>query len=724
MTQSHRHLCLIVLCATAVRVVYFLQFQDNPFFAYIPRSWDQGIYYEGGLAFSRGDYLAVAPVLDNHFSPAYQYFLGILFLVFGGNLEVAWVAQFLLGIFSTVLVYSIACKFFSRTAGLIAALLFTFYAPNWLYEGSLYRASLIVFLELATVRIMLAVKNRPKLFLLISSALVLGLFMQVRSNNLLIFPVVLYYLWQQIDVGRNKWPLIGGYILLVAMVCAPALLWVKEVRGQWGLYDKSGPENLLLSNTLDHSVRTYEHNETYREVLESIPLETGPIFKYILETIRDHPLEFLILYLKKTYYYFNNYEIPVTVNFYLSQEFSPILGWGIPFVVIGALGLCGGALLWNRKGWTPLHSFFLFSFLIFIPFLILSRYRLYSVPFLCIFSGYFLVVFKEWFEERKWKAVTSSLICVMGLGLLFKTSPLPEGKIRIDDLANIGSAYLNNDQLEDDFMSYNYYRRAHDLSQSLEASLQKPKKIRRLFHDYQFFKAKKFVQGDEGEKALGSLERALAYEYSMPVTHHIYAQELFKNEILGGALIEALMALELRGDSKETHLLLGAIYSKLSYSPYWLVFHLEQVLEQLQGSEYETLSKSLTQIRNQLGLPDPMKSFSETEQKKKFVNLLSPTISPIIEFTFDPVLSSDADQQSPQESLSYMIMLYQRLLLFPDDRKADIHYQLGMLYWKRENRLSAATYHLEKAWDLGRQSPHLRELIKLDAQSLTFDDSR
>jgi hypothetical protein len=723
MTQSHRHLCLIVLCAAAIRVVYFLQFQDNPFFDYVPHRWDQGIYYEGGLAFARGDYLAVAPAQDNHFSPAYQYFLGALFLVFGGNLEVAWIAQFLLGIFSTVLVYSIACKFFSRTAGLISALLFTFYAPNWLYEGSLYRASLIVFLELATIRIMLAVKNRPKLFLLISSALMLGLFMQVRSNNLLILPVVLYYLWRQIDVGRNKWSLIGGYILLVAMVCAPALLWVKEVRGQWGLYDKSGPENLLLSNTLDHSVRTYEHNETYREVLESIPLETGPIFKYIFETIRDNPVEFLILYLKKTFYYFNNYEIPVTVNFYLSQEFSPILGWGIPFVVIGAFGLCGGVLLWSRKGWTPLHSFFLFSFLIFIPFLILSRYRLYSVPFLCIFSGYFLVSFREYFEKRKWKAVSSSLVCVMGLGLLFNTSPLPEGKIRIDDLANIGSAYLNNDQLEDDFMSYNYYRRAHDLSESLEASLQQPKKVRRLFHDYQLFKAKKFVKEDEGDKALDSLERALAYDYSVSNTHHVYAQELFKNEIQGGALIEALKALEIRGGSKETHLLLGAIYSKLSYSPYWLVYHFEQVLDQLQGSEYETLSKTLTQIRNQLGLSDPLNSLSGAEHKMKIIHLLIPTLSPIIENSFEPVLSSVVDQQSPQESLSYMIMLYQRLLLFPDVRKADIHYQLGMLYWKKENRLSAATYHLEKAWDMGRQTPLLTKLIKLDGQRLTFDDS-
>ncbi|SVD31899.1 uncharacterized protein METZ01_LOCUS384753, partial [marine metagenome] len=41
-------------------------------------------------------------------------------------------------------------------------------------------------------------------------------------------------------------------------------------------------------------------------------------------------------------------------------------------------------------------------------------------------------------------------------------------------------------------------------------------------------------------------------------------------------------------------------------------------------------------------------------------------------------------------------MLCQRLVLFPDARRDDIHYQLGVLFWKKENRLSAAVHHKEK----------------------------
>ncbi len=711
MAQSSRiHFFIIFLCSAAVRIVYFFQFQDNPFFDYVPRSWDQGIYYQGGLAFARGDLMAVAPILDNHFSPAYQYFLGILFLFFGEHIEVAWIGQFVLGILSTFFVYSIASHFFSRTAGLIASLFFTFYSPNWLYEGSLYRSSLIVFLELAVFRILLAAGNSRRWSLIASSAVVLGLFMQVRSNNILLFPVALYYLFYKSKAfGKIDWPQLTGFSLIVLLVCAPGLFWVKEVRGQWGLYDKSGPENLLLSNTLDHSVRTYEHNETYQEVLKSISLKTGPVLEYILETIVDHPLEFIFLYLKKTYYYFNNYEVPVTLNFYLFQEFSPILGYGIPFAILGGLGLCGAFLLWKRKGWTLLHTFLVTAFLIFLPFLVLSRYRLYSIPFLCMFSGYFMVSIQEWVKVKNLKALMASFLCLLVLGLLFRTESLPEGKIRIDDFANMGSAYLNNDEPEDDNLSINYYQRAHELSQTLEVSLQRPQKIKRLYHDYYLIRAKGLLEKNETKKGLNSLEKALSFDYSVSKTHYIYANELSKIGILEGALREGLEAFILNPESQEIPLLLGNLYSKLPYSPLWVVLHWEQAANNLEGSQLKTLNNTLTQIKNQLGLTRN----NELSEKKRIIEPLVTSLPSIIPFPSDSDIPLELKKQTPKEVLRYTVILLQRLVLFPDERKNDIHLQLGIIYWKKENRLSAAVHHLEKAWDAGSRSSILSQLTKL-----------
>ena len=194
--------------------------------------------------------------------------------------------------------------------------------------------------------------------------------------------------------------------------------------------------------------------------------------------------------------------------------------------------------------------------------------------------------------------------------------------------------------------------------------------------------------------------------------------------MLEGALRESLEALSLKPHSNEVQLLLGTIYSRLPYSPYWVVFHWEQALQLLIGLKHKTLSQTLTRIRNQLGLSDPKMSINRSDEKNRIIDLLSPSLSPLIKFSLNSDIPFDVNSRAPQEILRYTIMLCQRLVLFPDARRDDIHYQLGVLFWKKENRLSAAVHHMEKAWDLGRQSANLSELKKLHSASLNFDNPK
>ena len=103
---------ILIIFSLIVRGLYFYQFQVNPYFDYVPDTWDQAVYYEGGKAFSSGDILARAPNHSNKFSPLYQYFLGVIFWFFGSDLQVVWGVQFILGTLSTILIYFIANFYF------------------------------------------------------------------------------------------------------------------------------------------------------------------------------------------------------------------------------------------------------------------------------------------------------------------------------------------------------------------------------------------------------------------------------------------------------------------------------------------------------------------------------------------------------------------------------------------------------------------------------------
>ena len=78
---------LLLILACFIRLVYFYQFQGNPFFGHLPELWDQTLYHKGAQAFIQGDPFARAPGEPNQQSPFYQYFLGIVYFFFRGGVN-------------------------------------------------------------------------------------------------------------------------------------------------------------------------------------------------------------------------------------------------------------------------------------------------------------------------------------------------------------------------------------------------------------------------------------------------------------------------------------------------------------------------------------------------------------------------------------------------------------------------------------------------------------
>ncbi|MFQ5717590.1 MAG: glycosyltransferase family 39 protein, partial [Nitrospinales bacterium] len=644
-----------------VRVIYFYQFQENPFFDHVPKAWDQTVYHEGAAAFAQGDLLAVAPDQLNLFSPLYQYFLGIVYGLFGVDLKAVWAVQFLLGTCSTWLVYRIAVHYIGPAASFTAGLLFTFYGTNWLYEGALYRATLITSLELVSCLLLIRFAHRPGYLRAVWSAVSLSLFMQCRTNHLLLVPFALVYLWKHVFSKReNGKTLLSAYLAVFIAVSIPLLVWVHEVHGKWNFYDQTGPENLLLANTPDYPGRGYQLTEIYSEALEKLPLKTLPIMRLVVQTAWENPLDFLSIYLRKTYYYFNNYEIPNTQNFYLFQEFSPILKWGaVPFAAIGASGLMGFVLLRkHRKSWTLPHAYGLGIFLMFLPFLVLSRYRLSLVPFLCIFAAYTLSTLCRKAREKNWTQVSILVICFLVLGLAEKTDPLPEGKVRIIDYANLGSAFLYNADPEDDFKGYEYYKRAWELSRSLEYKLRQPAVVRGLFHGYYYRQAQQFLEKGDVENEIGALKKALFFDYSSSPTHDLYARALFQKKNLREALVEALQAVVLQPGSPSSHLLLGALYNQSS-KPLWALYHWQKTQELIDGPEKESLAVEIKRFRAQLknaGVVNASLSAGGMEETRK---LLRSQAQAPVDFAFDLTLPA-VFSESTGKAEQYMINLYQQ----------------------------------------------------------------
>ena len=491
---------------------------------------------------------------------------------------------------------------------------------------------------------------------------------------------------------------------------SPLLFWVKQIHGNWGPYDQTGGENLYLANSPDYSVRSVVHDKKYRSLLESERLGTLPALRLILKDVTERPLDVTKVYLNKIYYYFNNYEVPTTHNYYLSSELSPVLKWGsIPFGVIATLGIIG--FFWSWKNWkrlTLLHAFFLGNLLAYLPFFIFSRYRLSMVPFLCIFSAFSLQIIFQRFRENDLRSLSLIMISVLTLGWFLKTAPLPEGKIRVLDYINLSSAYLNNHKPDDDGRAYSYLERSWELSRSLPADLRKSKTIRRALSHFYLKESNSFRhQGDVAHEEI-ALRRAMFFDFPSSPLHERYSRNLIKKGESKKALLEALIALTLNPNSFDLNLLAGKIYITERSHPLWGLYHF---LQAQNISEHVPLSlknsiQSLLEVQKLNSIPFDQKKLSSQVRELLTGKILSPK-----SFPTNPSLPVESSNWTSEELYNYRLGLHQHLLLERGVNPAFIFYQLGILEWNFFKNDYSAFYYLEKAWDHGLQNQQLATLL-------------
>lgn len=704
---------ILVICALAVRCIYFYQFQNNPFFDHIPKDWDQEVYDKSARSFANGNLLGAIPNHVSTFSPLYHYFIGIIYWLFGQNLTIVWGMQFLMGTASALLIYFISNHYFKPSIGFIAALLFTFYGMNWLYEGSLYRASFITFLGLASCYSLIKFAKSPNLFYMALSAGFLSLLMQSRSNNIILVPFALTYLYKKVFKQKAERYYLPGFLAVFLLMSIPLLVHGYIVHGSIGLYDRGGPSTLLSSNALDFPGREYIHTKTYLNYSSEQQQDTLFVIRDIIKSAHEHPLAFIKLYLKKIYYYFNNYEVPTTLNFYLFQEFSPVLKWAsIPFSFIGSLGIIGFILLRkHEKNWTLVHGYCIANFLMFLPFYVSSRFRLPIIPFLSLFSAYTIWTVFQKAKKRHFFSFATILLCFIFLNLIQKTNPLTDGKIRQVDYINTGSAYLNNRIKEDDNKGYENYKKAWDISRNLKPELRQTELFQKFFYKHFIQEAEKFRQQGNPAKEMEALKQALFYNYSSAITHYNNGVLALNTQNYKAAFFESLQAIVLNPNFHPAHELLGSIYNYPLKTPFWALYHWYNAYNLMDVSEKEPLLQLIKRLQNKLAsqtrfiFSDPNNAF------KKIQSILQKQTTPLMNLPLNLTLPDVVSGWSPGEVDQYLISLYQHLTLFPAKNTATIYYQLGMLYWKKINNESVALYYFQKAWKKGIRSSYLFNLL-------------
>jgi tetratricopeptide (TPR) repeat protein len=440
---------IIFFIALMARLLYLIELPTNPLFDYFPNSLDHFNFDQSAQSFASGDILARAP--NNSFAPLYKYFLGTLYFLFGRNLQAIYAVQFVMGSMACVLVYFIGKEVFGIRAGIISGLILALYAPHIVYEGIILRAAFISFWGVVSLFFLFRLRRFLNTTNLIITTLVVSFFFQGRPNTLICLPPICFYLHKYIfvqlpsDLRKKSWVIFWG-VLLGSFI--PLLVQCYLVHGKFVLFDASGPHTFISGNLIEYSGVGFQH-EIVDDYQKKQELGYSSNIQFLFGHILESPLGFLLLYVRKLFFFLNDFEPPTNISFYLYQDFSKLLPLLINhFGIISSLSLAGLVIAWKNKTFNfLLFSYFFALSIAILIFLNEARYRIPVIPIFILLSGYTLDRIISNISRKNFYNSAIIVSCVALLCFVFKE---PSGMIRArsNDYGNLGEAYLYKGNLD------------------------------------------------------------------------------------------------------------------------------------------------------------------------------------------------------------------------------------------------------------------------------------
>lgn len=407
-----------------MRLAYFLEMRGRPLFEHL--HLDPLYYWRWAVRVYEGRWLGEA-VFEQ--SPLYAYLLGGLFRLWGApSADLARLIGALAGSLTCVGIGRLGRHLEPRGGAWIAGLLAALYGPFVFYDLMVMKTFLAAALTVASALALARSEGRRPAALLLAGA-VLGLAALVRENLLLVAPFALVWIALR---GRNS-PrrecarAVGAYLAGLLLATAPAALHNRWAGGEWVWITSGGGEVFYIGNHAQANgqyftppfVRAdpeHEHEDFRAEARRRLgrPLSRGESSRYWflegLGAIRDRPLAWLGLEIRKALIFLNAYELPDNHNYQVLRRHSRVLrrltfGFGLvaPLALVG-LGLAG-----RRRGAAPIVLTLAAAFASTLLFFNFGRFRIPAAALMIPFAAATLREAGARARQGRWRSLAAGI---------------------------------------------------------------------------------------------------------------------------------------------------------------------------------------------------------------------------------------------------------------------------------------------------------------------------
>ncbi len=401
---------LIFIVALCPRLWFLYEYSNHPFYSTL--ILDSNYYNVWGQRIAAGDLAGGSTAYWA--SPFYAYLIAIFRVVSETSATfLVRLLQVVLGAVTCVLVYRMGEERFGRRAGIVGAIMLSFYSFSIYMDSELLKNSLAAFTLTASFAIISS--NRKESFgKVFATGVLLGATVINMPGALLLTPAIMLFPLLGTKTVQRRLLSLVCLCVGMALVIAPVTVRNWVVERDFVLTTYTGGVAFFISNntSFDGSINSLifstasttdiskeESNTRVRaEAAAGRSLKSSEISAYWFDGgkkhVRDYPLSTLILFLKKNAMFWNWYEISDNIDFYYIKGWSHLLRLPlVSFGVIAPLAIFGLIIaLLTRKKECACDAAIVVSYMFSVTlFMVYGRYRLPIVPLLCVYAGHSVI---------------------------------------------------------------------------------------------------------------------------------------------------------------------------------------------------------------------------------------------------------------------------------------------------------------------------------------------
>lgn len=439
----------IFLIALSLRMIWLVQYQQSPTFDY--PLLDFTFFQARANAYLNGQFFSEGYL----FNPLYPMFLALVFKLFGHDLFFPRLIQVLLGSANVFMVFRLGKHAFDRYAALCAALLTAVYLPLIYFDAILMATSLITFLLLAGINGIVSAQRTGHIAWYILSGAGMGLVVLGRPNFLIVALVIALWIITLASHG-TAWRRLGmGALFLgcIFLVISPITIHHWRTHKEFILVAPHGGINFYIGNNPDATGTYYSvpgiSDNPGQQVRDSIdrvseilghPATASEASAYWMQQsiqfVKDDPGAFIRLFLRKLALYWNKSELPSEYSIDFDSRFHSVLRWPLPwFGFLGPLAITGiffCVVFHRQKRRESVLLLAILGSMMFavVLFFVHARYRMTSIPFICLFAGLAMAEFVRQLTAGNRRVLIPGLLILAAAAVfcnlrLFEPNPLP-----------------------------------------------------------------------------------------------------------------------------------------------------------------------------------------------------------------------------------------------------------------------------------------------------------